>query len=271
MLYGYNKLVRNCSKKDFTKRNMKSIVRYPFSAYQKICEMKYKCHASDGDILMFHQVNNQRTLWRDPECCISHNSFAYFIDALTKANIRYGNLSELLSDLEKKENHKIYITFDDAFEDVYTTAMPILSEYNIPFTIFVTIDLLDQPGYITTSMLLEMAKHPLCTIGSHAVSHQMLRWMKKDESMSEIVKSRNKLMETIGKDVSLFAYPFGSVFACSKKNRKQAEEAGYKMAFSTMSSGISSASMKELFFVPRRNINEKNYLAFLGGVGHDKD
>lgn len=248
---------------------MTRLLRYPFSIYQKICEAFYRHGLSNGDILMFHQVSDNTKIWRDPECCITERAFLDLFSKLKKLPVSYGALPDLFSSVECQGEKRVFVSFDDAFEDVYTVAMPILMKYNIPFTVFVTIELINQPGYISSSMLQELADCPICTIGAHAISHRMLRWMKGKESRREIVGSGEFLEQLSGREITLFAYPYGSVFACSRKNIRQVKESGYQMAFSTINSGLSSRTTKNRFFLPRRNINEQNYLTFLGGIEHD--
>ena len=67
--------------------------------------------------------------------------------------------------------------------------------------------------YICSSEdLREMASSPLCTIGAHGASHQPLAkvwlpWVLK----REILGSKKVLEDIIGKEVSHFSYPYGSI------------------------------------------------------------
>ena len=70
----------------------------------------------------------------------------------------------------EKPTGRAAITFDDGLADVYTIAYPFLKAQGIPFTAFVLTDKLDQPGYLTTAQLLELAADPLVTIGSHGTA-----------------------------------------------------------------------------------------------------
>jgi peptidoglycan/xylan/chitin deacetylase (PgdA/CDA1 family) len=38
----------------------------------------------------------------------------------------------------------VNISFDDGFEDIYTHAFPLFRKYQIPFTIYITTDLIEQ-------------------------------------------------------------------------------------------------------------------------------
>lgn len=249
---------------------MAQLARYPYSIYQKIYESKCRHQSSWGDILTFHQINEERALWSDSECSILESSFRKFFQRLVNLNIRFNGLSEIFNASKKDLKHEIYVTFDDAYTEVFTIAMPLLVEYNIPFTVFMATSLIGQENYLSLEMLRELAKCPLCTIGSHTMSHKMLRWEKESVVRKEIIESRERLERMLGKEIKIFAYPYGSIYACSRNSIKQVSKSGYDMAVSTINSGLHSDYEKNRFFLPRRNINEKNYESFLGGIEREQ-
>ena len=51
----------------------------------------------------------------------------------------------------------VLITFDDGYVDNYEEAYPILKKYNMRGTIFLIINLMDTPGYLTWDQVKEMA------------------------------------------------------------------------------------------------------------------
>lgn len=157
----------------------------------------------------------------------------------------------------EKNEKTICLTFDDVRESVYQRAFPILKRYKMPFTIFVATDLLDTEGYISTRQLKEMAESPLCTVGSHGKSHIAYRFNPK-ALKSELVESNDILKQLVGKNIDYFAFPYGSVFACSLENVVVVSESGlYKNAFSTISSPYDAGKIKNPFFIPRVNVTNK--------------
>ncbi len=75
--------------------------------------------------------------------------------------------------------------------------------------------------------LKEMAKDPLCTIGSHGKTHQWLSLMKDEDALErEFTESKKRIEENIGKEIFHFSYPYGqynnSVLACAKKHYRSA-------------------------------------------------
>ncbi len=51
---------------------------------------------------------------------------------------------ELLQKGEELPSHALSLTFDDGYQNIFTNAYPILKKYNVPATIFVTTDFVDQ-------------------------------------------------------------------------------------------------------------------------------
>lgn len=130
---------------------MKQLKRLPYSFYQKCQEQISQDKSFYGAILMFHQVNDDSLGWDDVGCSISQDSFAKLIDSIhpvvpISQLLKRGNVGEVY-----------YITFDDAYDDVYQVALPILEKADMPFTVFVAPGLLDKGKYLTQSHLMEMS------------------------------------------------------------------------------------------------------------------
>ena len=96
-------------------------------------------------------------------------------------------------------------TFDDATEDFYQEAYPLLKKHNQRALIAVPTSFIDTPGYCTWSQLLEMeaSGHVQCI--SHTVSHTKLT-----TPSSEIAESKEILSDRLGREVTAFAYPYGA-------------------------------------------------------------
>ncbi len=62
---------------------------------------------------------------------------------------------------------------------------------------------------LTSDELTAMAKSQWVTIGAHTVSHPPLAFLTEEEQRSEIVSSKLQLEKIVGKDITVFSYPFG--------------------------------------------------------------
>jgi peptidoglycan/xylan/chitin deacetylase (PgdA/CDA1 family) len=130
------------------------------------------------------------------------------------------------------------VTFDDGFASVADQAVPELVKRNIPATIFVTSDLLGQTpgwkGYPGRFMSLEELRQlpaDLISLGSHTRTHPFLPTLTDDDARDEIAFSRIKLCQMLGRDITLFAFPYG---AFNERLINICREAGYQRIFTTL-------------------------------------
>ena len=103
----------------------------------------------------------------------------------------------------------IIITFDDAHEDNYTNAFPIMKKYGYTGVLYLPYDYIGTKGYLSVTEVKEMAAAGW-EVGSHTLSHP-INFMTLDAPSlrAEIVDSRKKLEALLGLPILTFAYPFG--------------------------------------------------------------
>jgi len=126
----------------------------------------------------------------------------------------------------------IVVTFDDGFRDNLDVAAPILEQFGIPFTVFVTPGLIQsgKPIYLSVSALRDLASVPGATIGAHGYTHRRLADCEPGELQNELVNSRKWLEDIIGLPVTCMSYPHGSE---NSRVRKAVSGAGYTIAASS--------------------------------------
>lgn len=224
----------------------KQMRNYHYIFWTKLYEYVFRKNENGENIIyMFHSIHDGETLPK--EFKTNKESFEKFLES----ELRKRKASSISRIIEGKCRGTFAITFDDVFENVYINAYPILQQYNIPFTLFVATGLINKPGYLTSEELRKLSQDTLCTIGAHTVNHVRLR--TNDRAYEEIIESKRKLENILEKEVEFFAYPYGSIFACSRKNIKQVEKVGFSAAFSTMKGFLPIKFDKYRFFLPRNN------------------
>lgn len=102
------------------------------------------------------------------------------------------------------------VTFDDANEDIYTTAFPILSKYGFTGVLYLPYDYIGTVGYMTVDQIKEMIAAGW-EVGSHTLTHPNLFALEPAQLRAEIVDSRKKLAALLGVPILTFAYPFGDI------------------------------------------------------------
>ncbi|MDS0295139.1 polysaccharide deacetylase family protein [Halogeometricum luteum] len=144
--------------------------------------------------------------------------------------------------LEPSGGKRVAFTFDDALDDFYENALPVLREHRIPATLFVPVDFVGggpdghayrfaespaerasfndpaafadesfpDPAVMSWDRLREVAADPLVTVGTHTRTHLDLGRVRDAETLErEIVGARDELEDRLGVDVDRFCYPFG--------------------------------------------------------------
>jgi peptidoglycan/xylan/chitin deacetylase (PgdA/CDA1 family) len=130
------------------------------------------------------------------------------------------------------------VTFDDAFENYSTVALPELLKRKIPSTVFVitnaigkTFGPIGRPELVMTEAQVRALPAEFVRIGSHSQTHPYLPTLPQEEARAEIAVSRLQLEEKFGRGGALFSFPFGGF---NEELVRACREAGYKRVFSTL-------------------------------------
>ncbi|PKR76934.1 delta-lactam-biosynthetic de-N-acetylase [Halalkalibacillus sediminis] len=123
---------------------------------------------------------------------------------------------------------KIYITFDNGYEQGYTsTILDVLKEKKVPATFFLTGHYVDAEVDLVKRMVDE--GH---LIGNHSDGH-LDYTRSSDEKVKEDLRSLDeKVKKTTGQDMSMFFRPAKGVF--SERTLKLTDELGYVNVFWTV-------------------------------------
>ena len=171
-------------------------------------------------ILMYHDLDSQRS-----PVSISPRSFSSQMQWLSQNDYTVLSLSTLAQMLNQKEplpSRSVVITFDDGFASFYQYAFPILTEYQFPATVFLVSDYCSrdnawptQPASIpvrplmTWQQIFEIERHGI-GIGAHTASHPYLDQLDYANAEREMLDSKHKIEDEIGRAVDHFAYPYGA-------------------------------------------------------------
>ena len=214
--------------------------------YVFIKTIQNKTNINTTKVLMIHKISDDNDIYS-----ISENNFQKLVNTIYQK-------SKFSSIIDDDFSNNYIITFDDAYDSIYTTARPILNNYNIPYCVFVCNEFIGKEGYLSKKMIEVMSSDPNCTIGSHLYKHVISRFIEKSELEKYMTLSKEELENITKKDVDAFAFPFGSFFAVSEENLIVAKKI-FKYVFMTIPVGYK----KEDGFVPRYNINNNSFKRFI--------
>lgn len=167
--------------------------------------------------------------------------------------------ADLYFALENKSglpNKSVLLTFDDGYTDFYTNAYPVLKKYQLRSTLFMIVDWIGRPGYLTAAQLLQMHSEGLVDVESHTLNHVSLPSVSSAQARTEIFDSKTKLENLLGKKVVIFCYPYG---AYNSAVAQLVAQAGYVMAFSTRYGSFETD--KEIYYLRRVRINGPDSLS----------
>lgn len=211
--------------------------------YHSVCVVVSKMLRHKGCVYMFHSIGDPRH-----DLNVSVDSFERFLHTVVDTKVI--RLEEWMS-----YNDFVCLTFDDVADSFYYNAFPLLKKYRIPFTVFVSCSLLDTEKYITTDMLKDISECDLCTVGSHGWAHSFYGELSIEKALNDLSASKNRLKELTNKEIELYAFPYGSIYACGLKNTKLVREF-YRFGFGTIASPITQPSLLPDYFLPRINVDE---------------
>ncbi len=103
--------------------------------------------------------------------------------------------------------------------------------------------------------LASLARHPLCTIGAHTLTHPMLAKHDADLVRRELEESRRAIEMRIGLPVRHLAYPVGDPRSAGPREHAIAAELGYASAVTTRPGLIFPAHRAHATALPRLSLN----------------
>ena len=147
----------------------------------------------------------------------------------------------------------IGITVDDGFNSAYTEGWPRFKRAQIPFTVFVSTNSINQgrPNRLNWQQIREMHMEGVA-FGAHSASHLHMANSSRKRNELEIIKSNNQFKMELGEQPTIFAYPFGE--ASSEVFKIIARE-GYDFGFGQHSGVVHRSS--NFKYLPRFALNEK--------------
>lgn len=165
----------------------------------------------------------------------------------------------------------VVLTFDDGYQDFYTTAFPILSRFGYSATMFLPTAYIGQTAgdfkgsrCLTWSQVRELHRAGM-EFGSHTVSHPQLSNLKMPDVEEEVRCSKDRIEEQLGYQVESFSYPFAfpeTDRMFRERLRAVLEGAGYMNGVSTILG--TAARSSDRFFMERLPVNSADDARFLG-------
>ena len=188
-------------------------------------------------ILAFHSISDavtdaERNFYTSPA------KFRRYISWLKTAGYKFHDPRE---SLDSAGDRSVVVTFDDAYDDIYTEVFQLTVQLGLKPLVFVVgaqiggSNVWDQrQGYrsralLTAAQIRELQKHGF-VFGAHSMTHASLPSLADADLVREVRDSKARLEDLLGERVTWFAYPFGHV---DRRVRAAVAEAGFTAAVTT--------------------------------------
>lgn len=194
-------------------------------------------------ILMYHMVSDDVAGTKLAKLRVSPSRFRSqmaYLKAQGYEGITIKEWLEYRHNRGGRPRKPVIITFDDGYENFYTTAWPILKDYGFKAVVFLVTRQIGGVNWwdkekgepeeplMTLEEIVDLAGSGV-ELGSHSHSHRDLTGLPLAEVESDVRASKSVLEGALGIEITSFSYPYG------KENRHvrwAVKEAGFQAACS---------------------------------------
>ena len=206
---------------------MLSYFEYKYFLYKLISKLNPFNEINGIRALMYHSVGSEVENDIFKIYNVSPELFKKYINFLIKKNI---NILKLSKEILNDNISGTLITFDDGYLNNYEIVEPILTEFNISFTVFVTANYINKDSFLSSEKLKKLSIKDNVTIGAHGLNHLHLVNLNDVKLYEELYTSKLKIEEVIQKEVYSISYPHGSI---DMRVRDIAEKVGFTIGFTS--------------------------------------
>lgn len=204
-------------------------------------------------ILMYHYVRDYSPRFDQLgwNLSIGPADFERQLDYLSSHGYTGIHLSDWArGDIPKKA---VIITFDDGYDDFYTTAWPLLKRYGFTASVGIITDFIGKTNHMGSEQIRDIADGGIELV-AHTVSHPDLLNVVPSEARRQIVESKRALEDLFDVNVAAFAYPIGHF---NKAIVGFVKEAGYTAALTT-AHGLAEWSVDDPYILPRIRVDNRD-------------
>ena len=203
-------------------------------------------------VFMYHRFNESKF----PSTNVSQEQFFSHIKFIQENDFDILDIDEVIKSIAEGKvfsKKSIALTVDDAYESFYSVAWPYLKENNIPVTLFVSTESVDQNpgGYMSWEQIRNFVSEG-GTVGQHTASHLHMPLNDISDVKDDIINSQKTFLKELGYIPKHFAYPYGEA---SSQVIDLLNNFGINFAFGQHSGVISKESNK--MYLPRFALNER--------------
>lgn len=173
--------------------------------------------ASAAVMLIYHHVAEDTPRVSS----VTPAEFREHLSYLRDNNFQVIGLDVLIDQLKNGKpiaDNAVVITFDDSYENNFTTAHPILQEFGYPYTIFISPGAIDDRiGPVLSWQQVKQMAADGVLVANHAMWHEHMARPEQGESeaawlkrmQQSILQAEQRIKEETGQSHQWLAYPYG--------------------------------------------------------------
>lgn len=213
-------------------------------------------------VLMYHSIAVEASD-RFRRFVVRPDEFAAHMDYLDAGGYHPLTAAELVAagDWNRLPERPVILTFDDAYADFYSAALPVLQQHDFRATLYVptayvgaTLSFLasvdeGNRAALTWDALREIAGEGV-EIAAHSHTHPQMDRISSAIARDEVHRSRCLLEDNLGFEITGFAYPFGY---WNRSVRAAVAAEGFHYAFAV--DELITTLRHDSFTLPRLSVN----------------
>ena len=208
---------------------------------------------SGANVFMYHRFDESKY----PSTNINTNQLEDHLIYLIDNEFNIESIDEILQKKIAKQSFlpkTVGFTVDDAFLSFYENGWPIFKKYNIPVTLFVSTDVVNQAhwNYMSWDNLREFINEG-GSVALHSASHMHLPLYDISQVKNDLLSSISILNKELNISPKVFAYPYGEA---SNEIIGLLKDLDIEFAFG-QHSGVIHKNTNQ-YYLPRFSLNE-NY------------
>ena len=206
-----------------------------------------------ANVFMYHRFDEPKY----PSTNINTEVLKQHLEYLIQNKFNIININEMLNKKNSKDPFlpkTVAFTVDDAFLSFFENGWPIFKQYNIPVTLFVSTDIVEEKhwNYMSWDQLRQFIREG-GSVGLHSASHEHLPQFDTDVIETDLVNSMKLIEKELKLSPKVFAYPYGEA---SNEIISLLQKLNIKYAFGQHSGVVHHLSNS--YYLPRFALNE-NY------------
>jgi peptidoglycan/xylan/chitin deacetylase (PgdA/CDA1 family) len=222
--------------------------------------MNASCHVP---VLMYHSIATQAAR-RFRRFAVDPGEFAAQMDYLAAAGYRPMTAAALISGWASgspSPSRPVVLTFDDAYTDFYSTALPVLRKHGFPATLFVATAYVgatarwnravgeESRSILSWNALRDIAAEGV-EVAAHSHTHPQLDRLLLADISDEVNRSGRLVEDTLGVRAEGFAYPFGYW-----NRAAHAAVAAARFRFAFVVDNLMASPGEDMLALPRLTVN----------------